>query len=138
MGCGVLAAANKPNQPTALNPGSPVSASVGSSGNTTERLLLVTPMPRNWPLRMYGDSTSTLSIAASSRPPSRSGITAPVPLYGTYSMSMPALRLSSSPASRCSEPGVEPAHVSLPGFALACAISSVMFLIGNVDCTTST
>ena len=64
--------------------------------------------PAGAPLRTWDASTSTLSKATSRRPASRSGISTPVPLYGTKSMSMPAMRFRCSPARRCSDVTVDP------------------------------
>jgi len=79
---GVRAGASSANQPSTSKPSRPppVSATVGTSGIRRVRFSEVTASGRSDPLRMCGVITARFSNIIGTRPESRSGITAPVPL----------------------------------------------------------
>ena len=58
------------------------------------------------------------------------------PRNGMLAMSTPAMALNSSNASKVAVPPV--AWLSLPGLALACAISSLIDFAGTASCTSTT
>ena len=60
------------------------------------------------------------------------------PLYGTWRRSTPARALKSSPERCATPPAPEDAKLSVPGFALASAISSCTFFAGTAALATST
>ena len=72
----------------------------------------------------------------SMRPPSRSVTAGPVPRYGTCSISMPAICMNSAPERCDAEPTPDEPKLSLPGLALAWAISSAVLRTGSAGLTT--
>ena len=73
---------------------------VGTSGIDGERVAVVTASARTVPLWIFLVSAGTPSIIMTTRPDIRSGSTATVPRYGTWTMSTWAFSLNSSVA-RC-------------------------------------
>ncbi|MNV01778.1 hypothetical protein D3C71_919960 [compost metagenome] len=63
-------------------PGTPDSATVGTSGIEARRLAEVTAMARSLPLWMCGPATTVVSNIMSTCPPITSWIAGPLPLYG--------------------------------------------------------
>src|SRR5947199_7416458 len=97
IGPGVAAGANSPNQVTTSKPGTPDSATVGTSGNTDHRCLLVTARsftlpPLTWP------SAAGPSNVYWTRPAIRSVIAGGLPRYGMWVTLMSASDANSSPA----------------------------------------
>src|SRR4029079_7266367 len=138
MGLGVPAGARTPNHDDASNPGSPDSASVGTSGSAAERSALVTASARNLPALMNESDDGRLSNINCTCPPIRSVSAGLLPLYGTCVISTPVIVLNSSPDRWIDVPLPDDAKLSLPGFAFAYAISSCTDLNGNDGLTTST
>src|SRR5262249_14282750 len=68
-GLGVPAGANTPHHASAENPGSPCSASAGTSGSARERVSPVTAIARSLPPVTWGVITATEPIARSIWPP---------------------------------------------------------------------
>jgi hypothetical protein len=71
-------------------------------------------------------------------PASTSISAGPVPLYGTWAMSMPVLKRNSSPDMCTDWPRPDDANDSLPGLAFASATSSATVFAGTAGFTTST
>jgi hypothetical protein len=116
---GVPAGAASPIQVVKRKPGNPCSAIVGTSGSSAIRCAPVVPSAFSLPPWMCASGVWTTSIIRWMRPASRSVTAAEAPLYGTWTMSMPARDLKSSPA-RCSVlPMPAEPKLSLPGFAFA-------------------
>ena len=74
------------------------SATVGRSGSTEERCALVTARPRTAPDCTCGAAVRTRSNISETCPEMRSFSAGALPLYGTCTMSIPVIDLSSSPA----------------------------------------
>src|SRR5262249_14799018 len=70
----------------------------GTSGNLSERVVLVIASGRNLPNLMNSIDPARLSNDAWTWPPRRSESMGAVPRYGTWSKLMPAIALNSSPA----------------------------------------
>src|SRR6266545_3051557 len=83
-------------------PGTPASAIGGRCGTAGIRLAVVTARPRSLPPWISGSTAPILLNITSTRPGKRSLSAGPAPRYGTCSISMPAMRLNSSP-ERCTE-----------------------------------
>ncbi|KAG1433667.1 hypothetical protein G6F56_014549 [Rhizopus delemar] len=79
-GAGVPAGATRPNHDSTSKPGSPDSASVGTSGVDGRRWGEVTPMARSLPACTWGNDEGRLSNMESTWPPSRSATAGPLPL----------------------------------------------------------
>ena len=80
---------------------------------------VVTPSARSLPAAIWPETLGITSIMNEMRPPSRSVMAAPPPLYGMCMTLMPAIWLSSSQA-RCDEvPLPAEPQVSSPGRDLA-------------------
>ena len=109
-----------------------MSATVGRSGSSAERVAVVTASARTLPPLMCGIDAAVVSNMSCTWPPIRSVIAPAAPRYGTCTMSTPAVSLNSSPAMWMPVPTPAEAKFSLPGLALACAISSGMVLTGSV------
>src|SRR6266511_398703 len=114
----VLFGTPMPYQALDSYPGSK-SATVGSSGSTSERVVLVTASPRSLPALMYSADVGTLSNITCTCPPSKSVSASAPPRYGTCTMSTPVIILNSSPDIWIVDPLPEDAMLSLPGLALA-------------------
>ncbi|MNT36125.1 hypothetical protein D3C72_1721870 [compost metagenome] len=99
IGRGVPAGAIRPFQAVTVNPFSPASSAVGTSGAIGTRLSLATASARSLPDCTCGHSGGMLSINTVMCPATRSATAGPVPLYGTCCMRRPAIWFSSSPAS---------------------------------------
>ena len=69
----------------------------GTSGSAATRLGAVTPSARSLPDLMWPIEPGRLSNTDCSWPPSRSVSAGAVPRYGTWTMLMPVIDLSSSP-----------------------------------------
>ena len=109
---------------------------VGTSGNRGTRLSVVTAKVRSLP-----DCMPALAEARSAKITWVSPAIVPViagaaPRNGMLVMSTPAMALNSSSASKVAVP--PEAWLSLPGLALACAISSRTVFTGRPSCTSST
>ena len=93
------AGASNPAQLPTSNPLSPCSSMVGRSGSSADRLLSAMAMGRSRSDRSES-MPGTLANSAWTWPPMRSMSAGFMPLFGTWTISMPAMVLSSSPA-RC-------------------------------------
>ena len=71
--------ATRPYQPFSAKPGTPDSATVGTSGKNAERFSVVTAIALSFPLRTCGDTDGALPSAMCTCPPSRSMIPGPMP-----------------------------------------------------------
>ncbi len=116
---GVAAGANMPNQASTSNPGKPDSFSVGTSGSALEREIEVTAIGRRRPAFTLGTAAEMFSNRIWTSPPSTAAIEGPLPLNGTWSMSMPAASLNISPEICTEVPVPGEPKFSFPGFALA-------------------
>src|ERR1700722_16871097 len=124
-------------QDTASKPGT-VSAMGGTPGSTPTGVFDDTPSARILPAVI---SAGAIAVSAKN-----SWIWLPImsfkaggpPLYGTWTMSIPAMLLSILPARCGTAPVPVEANDSLPGLALAYAISSGMVLNGSAGLVTST
>src|SRR4029077_5072067 len=95
---GVLAGTNSAYQADTSKPGIPDSAMVGSSGAVGKRCAVVTASPRSCPERTVCNIEPVVWKAESTRPVMVSVMApAPAPRYGTWTSSMPALRMNNSP-----------------------------------------
>ncbi len=101
MGAGVEAGAHIPYHVLKLNPGKPLSASVGTCGSAEERRKVVTARARNAPDLMKGWLEGSESNMSCTCPPTRSVNAGELPLYGMCCMvPAPMATLKASPA-RC-------------------------------------
>src|ERR1700687_3011591 len=96
----VPAGASTPNHDGTSNPGKPDSAIVGTCGTAGDRVLFATASTRSLPAFADGMTAASPPNETATWPPSRSLIAAPLPLYGTCTMSIFAMMLNSAPA-RC-------------------------------------
>src|SRR5690606_16241210 len=92
---GVPAATGKPHHAKTSKPGM-VSESAGTSGTVGKRLALVTASALTFPVSMSGIAGEIVENIIGIRPPRRSVSAPGTPLYGTWTMSSPALVLNSS------------------------------------------
>jgi hypothetical protein len=123
---GVPAGASSPYQGVEPKPAI-VSPMVGTSGSAETRFPLTTPSTFSLPLLMNAIDDGRLCTDTCTWPPTRSVTAADAPLYGTCSISMPAVLPSISPIRWLSVPlPAEPIEI-LPGAAFAAAISSLTF-----------
>src|SRR5678815_2231376 len=114
------------------------SATVGSSGATAERLRLVTASARSLPALIIDMPARKLLRKTCTCPDTRSVIACPAPLYGTCTMSIPAILLKSS-MPRCGPlPLPDDAYESWPGCDFAKAMSSLIVFAGTDGCTVIT
>src|SRR5262249_23544692 len=135
MSEGAPAGAKIAAQESMSKPLTPASSSVGSSGMRVERLSRVTASARSLPALTCGKAVVRSANIIDTRPASTSLRAGGTLLYGTCSMSTSAQCLSVSPATT---PDVLPlANESLPGFALAYAISSLTVVAGISGLTQS-
>src|SRR6266568_3896920 len=119
------------NQAADSNPGS-VCAIVGTSGSAAMRRGVATARSLSWPPRTSGNDTPRLSNMMSTLPPTRSVSAGAEPRYGTCWNFTAAISWNSSEV-RCEVvPLPWVAEVTLPGFALAWAISSATLAAGSV------
>ncbi len=137
-GAGVLAGATSPHQTEAVKAGSPSSFEVGTLGSNAERLALATASGRNVPDLIWLITSSGLIGMNVRRSPIRSVMAGAPPLYGTCSTSMPADSLSISPARWPELPLPAEPKLSLPGSALAWAISPFIDVMLDLAGTTTT
>lgn len=118
------------------NPAKPASSIVRNSGAALARTGVVTARARTRPFLTNGRIEGRESNIICTCPPTRSVIAGALLLYGTCTMSMPAILLNCS-AARCDElPGLGVAKFSFPGFAFAWATSSATLLKGRSLLTT--
>ncbi len=134
---GVPLGADTPNQIVTSKSGSPDSAMVGIWGRASERWAPVRAIGLTLPEAINWTWLATVSNNMEMRPPNRSVNAAPVPLYGTCVISMPAIDLNNSPLRWFELPLPAEPKVREPGFCLASAINSLMLLAGRVGETTS-
>ena len=80
---------------------------------------------RDFPARTNGSAEGRPSIIRGTCPPSRSLVAGGLPLYGTCTISTPAMILNSSPERWEPVPLPAVAKLSVPGRALASAINSL-------------
>src|ERR1019366_8189195 len=119
MSRGVPAGARNKTQVEDSSAGPPASAMVGTSGAEVMRLFeniasaLILP-PRTCGISVLGTSTRIWML-----PPIRSCSAGAVPLYGTCTMSTPAVCLNNSVVRCAAAPTPEDPNESLPGLALA-------------------
>ncbi|MNT27101.1 hypothetical protein D3C72_1627170 [compost metagenome] len=92
---------------------------VGTSGSAGERVALVTASARRRPAFTCGSEPGRLSNISCTWLASRSAIAGPLPLYGTCTISTPAIDLNSSPDRWLVVPLPAEPMFSLPGLALA-------------------
>ena len=137
IGSGVFAGASNPVHEFTSKPVKPCSLIVGKSGNCGERLSDAIPSGRRRPDLICADSAVAPVQIIGIWPESTSIIAMPAPLYGMWTISMPAIDLNNSP-HRCGEPPLPlEAKFICPGFALASAISSLMLFAGTAGLTTN-
>ncbi len=136
MGRGVFAGTSTPYQLLASKPGSPASATVGRSGNSAERLAVLTAIPLILPAFICGTAVAAVANTSCMLPATRSIIAGPPPLYGTCTILVPAMVLNNSSA-RCPVPPT-PEEPPLSDLLLASAIISFTDLTGTDGCSTST
>src|SRR5438876_8996409 len=135
ISAGVPAGAKMPAHESMSNPVTPASSSVGNSGTSVERLILVTASARSEPAFTCGNPVVRSANIIDTRPARTSLSATGTVLYGTCSMSISAQCLSVSPATM---PEVLPlANDSLPGFALPYSINSFTDLAAMLGCTHS-
>src|SRR6266566_3798729 len=135
ISAGVPAGAKMPAHESMSNPVTPASSSVGNSGTSVERLILVTASARSEPAFTCGNPVVRSANIIDTRPARTSLSATGTVLYGTCSMSISAQCLSVSPATM---PEVLPlANDSLPGFALPYSINSLTDLAAMLGCTHS-
>ena len=99
--------------------GSSYAAMVGTSGNASERLAVVTASARSLPALTYPIEDGIGSNVTCICPPSKSVSAGPMPRYGTWTRLIPAIIWNSSPATWPGLPLPCDAMLSLRGLALA-------------------
>ena len=99
---------------------------------------MVTASARSLPAFTCGSTAATLANIMSTSPASSAVVAGAPPLYGTWTTFTPAMTLNISPAMWKPLPLLAEAKLSLPGCALASAISSSTFFAGTAGFTTST
>ena len=80
-----------PLQESDSYPGTPDSATVGTSGSAAARLRPVCASTRSLPPLICGTAPGAFSNIIDTRPAMTSGSAGPLPLYGTCSRSTPAM-----------------------------------------------
>ena len=120
------------------NPGSPVSASVGSSGASAERFAVVTASAFNLPAFSCGVELARLSNMSWVSPASNACSAGAPPLYGMCTMLTPVSVLNNSPARWPALPLLPDPNDNAPGCAFAYATSSGTELTGSVGLSTNT
>src|SRR6516162_5511289 len=118
ISAGVLFGAPTPVQKLDSYPGTN-SATVGISGNTGERVAVVTASARSLPPLTYSIDEDMVANMTCTCPPSRSTSAGPAPRYGTCTRLTPVIILNSSPAIWFPEPMPADAMLMLAGLALA-------------------
>src|SRR5512143_2560908 len=109
---------------------------VGNSGSACERREVVTATGRSLPDFTCGIAAGNVANMSCTWPDNSATSAGPPPLYGTWTMSIPAIDLSISPA-RCDElPTPAEGKLSAPGFDFASAIRSFTVFTGDDGCTT--
>ncbi|MNT61115.1 hypothetical protein D3C72_1987360 [compost metagenome] len=103
------AGASTPKVELTSSKGMPLSAAEGTSGSIEMRLGAATASARNWPALMNGCAAGTVSTIMLTCPATRSVMAGPLPLYGTWVMSILASFLKISAAMRCGAPAPEEA-----------------------------
>src|SRR5262245_41943408 len=84
------------HEPT-VSSGKPDSANVGTSGSCGTRVGATTASTRSLPVFMCGMNEATVTIVDDTSPASTAVVAAPAPpLYGTWTMLMPALLMNTS------------------------------------------
>src|SRR5688572_25912996 len=137
-GFGVPAGASSPNQPETSYPDTPLSATVGTSGVPGQRFVVVTATARTLPDLMWAIDDGRLSKPIWICPPMRSMSIGPAPLYGTWTISTPAIIFSSSALMWGDPPGLVEPKFNLPGLARASLSSSPKFFAGRSGWTVMT
>src|SRR5215468_430069 len=117
ISAGVLFGAPTPVQKLDSYPGTN-SATVGMSGNTGERVAVVTASARSLPPLTYSIDEDMVANMTCTGPPSRSTSAGPAPRYGTCTRVTPVIILNSSPAIWVSGTNATRRHVDLPGIGL--------------------
>ena len=138
IGAGVPAGTHRPYHEVISKPARPDSIAVGISGNAGERFAEVTTMGRTVPARIWPTALPSASKTQSISPPMSACIAGPVPLYGTCVAFTPAAALKSSHERWREVPLPAEPQLSLPGLALAQAMSSGKVLAGTRFAATST
>jgi len=100
---GVRAGATIPHHDMALKPGE-LSATAGTLGSAVDRFGLVTPIAFNRPAFTCGTTASALAKLIEIWLEMRSTMAGPVPLYGTWTMSMPKAVPNITPERCCELP----------------------------------
>src|SRR5215471_19208570 len=118
ISAGVLFGAPTPVQKLDSYPGTN-SATVGMSGNTGERVAVVTASARSLPLLTYSIDEDMVANMTCTCPPSRSTSAGPAPRYGTCTRLTPVIILNSSPKIWFPEPMPPDAMLILPELTLA-------------------
>ena len=108
-----------PSQALTSKPGRPDSANVGISGAAGTRDAVVTATLFSLPPAASGRTLGITSIIIDTCPPIRSVAASAPPRYGTWTMSMPAMVLNSSPARCDVVPLPADAKKTRPGLARA-------------------
>jgi hypothetical protein len=135
---GVPARTTMPYHDVTSKPGKPLSATVGTSGNWGLRVEPAMASATSLPLFTCCRMVEMPANIICTLPPSKSFTAGAMPLYGTWTVLMPASKLRSSPAKCAPLPSPGEAKLSLSGFALAYAISSRKVFAGTEGCTTRT
>ncbi|MNC88470.1 hypothetical protein D3C83_42860 [compost metagenome] len=91
MGAGTWAPVSTPYHWSTSYPGTPASATVGSSGAAGVRLPVVTASALRRPLGRCGRTPKSVPKPTWTSPASMAGMTAAVPLYGTCVIFVPAM-----------------------------------------------
>ncbi len=118
MSAGVPFGAPTPYHWLASKPGRK-SPTVGTSGNASERVAVVTASGRSLPPLMYSIAAGTVLNTSCTWPPSRSASAGPNPRYGTSSMSVPVCILKYSLDAWSGPPAPPDPTLTLRGLALA-------------------
>src|SRR6516164_4378749 len=114
ISAGVLFDAPTPVQKLDSYPGTN-SATVGMSGNTGERVAVVTASARSLPPLTYSIDEDMVANMTCTCPPSRSTSAGPAPRYGTCTRLTPVIILNSSPVTWATEPLPAEAKLIWPG-----------------------
>src|SRR3982074_1649187 len=134
---GVFRGAPTPYHELASKPGTK-SLSVGMSGNSSQRIAVVTASGRTVPALTYSIDPGAVPNSTCTCPPRRSVNAGAKPRYGTWIILTLVIILNNSPATCCGLPMPGDAMLILPGLAFAWAMNSATVLAGNDGWTTRT
>src|SRR5262249_60545683 len=97
---------------------------IGTSGNASQRVAVVTPSARSLPVLTYSSDAATVLNVACTCPLIASVSAGASPRYGTWTTLIPVINLNSSCARWLVEPTPYDATVIFAGLAFAYAINS--------------